>query len=365
MRIAVDAIGGDHGPGVVVPGALVGARAAGVDLALIGPSDVVRAELDRNGTSGLSVNLVEAPDQIGMDEHPAQAVRRKRHSSIVVGVKEVRAGRADAFVSAGNSGAVLAAALVELGTVDGVDRPAIASYMPTARGRSLVLDLGAVTDPRPEYLVQFALMGKVYAERILGVPNPTVGLLSNGEEPTKGNRLVQEVYPLLAATVGLDFRGNVEGKDLPAGTVDIVVTDGFTGNVAIKTAEGTAAMLVDLLRQELTATLPRKLAAAMLRPAFRGVRNRLDYSQVGGAPLLGIDGTVVIAHGRSNEKAIANAVGAARRAVDADLGGGIQALALTAARPKKSAATVAGAAGRGDESSPDERRADQPTDVAT
>ena len=330
MRIAVDATGGDHGPSVVVPGAVAGARATGVDIALVGPTELMRGALTKLDITGLDVSLVEAPDEIGMDEHPAKAVYRKPRSSIVVGIKEVKSGRTDAFVSAGNSGAVLAAALFELGAIEGIDRPAIASYFPTLRGRSLVLDLGAVTDPKPQYLVQFALMGKVYAERILGVPNPTVGLLSNGEEPTKGNRLVQETFPLLAATPGIDFRGNVEGKDVTAGTVDVVVTDGFTGNVALKTAEGAAAMLTELLRRELTATIPRKLAAALLRPAFRSVRQRLDYSEVGGAPLLGVDGTVIIAHGRSDAKAIANAVVVAQRAVAADLCGGIRELASAA-----------------------------------
>ena len=202
-----------------------------------------------------------------MDEHPAQSVRRKKRSSIVVGVKEVRSGQAAAMVSAGNSGAVLAAALFELGMVEGIERPAIASYFPTSRGYCLFLDLGAVVDPKPNHLLQWALMGRVYAERILGVRTPTIGLLSNGEEPTKGNRLVQEVYPLLAEASGLNFVGNVEGKDIPAGTVDVVVTDGFTGNVALKTAEGAAAFLTDLLRKELTATLPRKAGRRL--PATR------------------------------------------------------------------------------------------------
>jgi glycerol-3-phosphate acyltransferase PlsX len=323
MRIAVDAVGGDHGARVVVPGAVQGAKAAGVALDLVGAADQIERHLHGLDTGGLDVAIVDAPVTIAMDVHPAQAVRRKKRSSMVVGVREVKDGRADAFVSAGHSGAALAAALLILGTIEGIDRPAIASFFPTARGRTLVLDLGAVTDPKPHYLVQFAQMGRVYAERILGIANPTVGLLSNGEEPTKGNRLVQDVFALLAAVPDLDFRGNVEGKDVPAGTVDIVVTDGFTGNVALKVAEGTATMLTDLLRREITATLPRKLAALVLRPAFRRVRERLDYRTIGGAPLLGVAGTVVIAHGRSNETAIANAIAAARRAAEADLAGGI------------------------------------------
>jgi glycerol-3-phosphate acyltransferase PlsX len=330
MRIAVDAVGGDHGARVVVPGAVAGAKEFGVGLALVGPTDVIQAQIARLDVAGIDLSVVDAPDEIGMDEHPAQAVRRKKQSSIVVGTREVKQGRADAFVSAGNSGAVLAAAHLDLGTIEGIERPAIATYFPTVRGSSLFLDLGAVTDPKPQYLVQFALMGRVYAERVLGVANPTVGLLSNGEEPTKGNRLVQEVFALLSETNGIDFRGNVEGKDLPAGTVDVIVTDGFTGNVALKTAEGTVAMLIEVLRRELTATLPRRLAAAMLKPALRSVRARLDYSEIGGAPLLGVNGTVIIAHGRSSEKALANAVGVARRAVEVDLRGRIRELALPA-----------------------------------
>lgn len=324
MRIAIDATGGDHGAGVVVPGAVLGARAAGVSLALVGPTAIIQTELAKVDTSGIDIAIVEAPDTIEMTESAAQAVRAKPQSSIVVAVREVKAGRADGMVSAGHSGAVMAAALFLLGRIRGIERPAIATAIPTLRGQTLVLDLGAVTDPKPQQLVQFALMAQVYAERIMGLSNPTVGLLSNGEEPSKGNALVQQVYPLLASTPGLHFTGNVEGKDVPAGTVDIVVTDGFTGNVALKVAEGTASLLTDMLRKELTSTLPRKLAALFLRSGFRQVRRRIDYSEVGGAPLLGIDGTVVISHGRSNENAILNAIKAARRTIDADLTGGIR-----------------------------------------
>ena len=324
MRIAVDAIGGDQGPDIVVPGAIAGARAFGVALALVGPAAVIQRHLNSLDTQGLDIVVVDAPDAIEMDEHPAQAMRRKPKASIPVALREVQAGRAAGVVSAGNSGAVMAAALMVLGRIRGIDRPALASSLPSVRSRTLVLDLGAVTDPRPQHLVQFAVMGRVYAERILEINNPTLGLLSNGEEPTKGNQFVQAVYPLLAGASGLNFMGNVEGKDVALGTVDIVVTDGFTGNVALKVAEGVASMMTDLLRSELTATLPRKLAAFVLRPAFRTVRSRLDYSEIGGAPLLGVDGTVVIAHGRSDVKAIMNAVGVAKRSVEADLPGGIR-----------------------------------------
>ena len=323
MRIAVDAIGGDHGPSVVVPGAVQGARSFGVGLDLVGPADEVRRVLAGVDATGVDVAVVDAPETIAMDEHPAQAVRRKPRSSIAVALAAVRDGRAGAMISAGNSGAVMAAALLVLGRAPGIDRPAIAAFLPSLRGQTLVLDLGAVTDPKPHHLVQFAQMGSIYAERALGVAKPTVGLLSNGEEPSKGNQLVREAFPLLAGAPGIDFRGNVEGKDITRGAVDVVVTDGFTGNVALKVAEGVTALVGDVLRAEVTATVPRKLAALALRLAFRAVRAKLDYAETGGAPLLGVNGMVIIAHGRSNERAITNAVGVARRATEADVAGTI------------------------------------------
>lgn len=323
MHVAVDAMGGDHGPSVVVPGAIAGARSHGAGLILIGNLAEINAILKSTDHNGVDVRVLEATQNIEMSDHPAQAVRRKPNNSISLAIREIHEGRAGAMVSAGNSGAVMAAALMILGRVAGIERPAIATYMPTARARTLILDLGAVTDPKPSNMVQFALMGQVYAERVLGLTNPTIGLLSNGEEPTKGNQLVQQVFPLLAATPGINFVGNVEGKDVAMGTVDIVVTDGFTGNVLLKTAEGVAAMLTDFLRRELTATLPRKLAAAFLRPAFRQLRVKIDYAEVGGAPLLGVNGSVIISHGRSSELAIANAIGVARRSAEHKLAQGI------------------------------------------
>lgn len=324
MRIAVDAMGGDHGPQIVIPGAIDGARAYDCALALVGQEGPIRDELAKLDTSGLDIEVVAASENIGMEEHPAQAVRRKPDASINVALRLIKEGRAEAMVSAGNSGAVMAAALMTLGRIPGIERPAIASYLPTIRSRTLVLDLGAVTDPKPANLVQFAIMGKVYAEKVLDRPNPTIGLLSNGEEPTKGNHLVQATWPLLEQTAGLNFKGNVEGRDVPQGTTDIVITDGFTGNVVLKTAEGVGSMIVELLRRELTATLPRKLAAFVLRPAFRAVRSRMDYAEIGGAPLLGVNGAVIISHGRSNQTAIRNAVGVGKRSAEQDLAGAIR-----------------------------------------
>lgn len=324
-RVAIDAMGGDLGPGVIVEGAVSGARRFGGALLLVGDQASVEDALMGTDRKGVDVEIVDAREVIAMDEHPAQAVRRKPGSSINVIMGLIAEGRADAAVSAGNSGAVMAAALMRLGRVPGVERPAIGSYMPTASGRTLLLDLGAVTDPKPSVLAQFAMMGQVYAQQVLDIENPSVALLSNGEEPSKGNALVQATYPLLDELAGLNFVGNVEGRDLVMGTVDVVVTDGFTGNVALKTAEGVASMLVEIIRAEARATLPRKLGALLLRPAFRALRSQLDYAEIGGAPLLGVNGVVIISHGRSSARAIENAVGVAVQSASQDLAGAIAA----------------------------------------
>lgn len=325
MYIAIDAMGGDHGPSVIVPGALRGARKHDVSLYLVGRKADVDAELARHETAGLTIEVIDATEVIEMDDHPAQAVRRKTDSSINVALRLVKDGKAAAMTSAGNSGAVMAAALMNLGRIKGIDRPAITSGIPNAKGGySFIVDLGAVTDPKPVNLVQFAIMGQVYAQAVMDIANPTIGLVSNGEEASKGNALVQKAWPLLNETTGLNFVGNVEGKDVAAGTVDVFVTDGFTGNVMLKTIEGVATMLIDMIRTEITATLPRKMAALVLKPAFRAVARRMDYAAIGGAPLLGVDGAVIISHGRSNELAIENAVGVCKRAVEHDLAGEIR-----------------------------------------
>ena len=334
MRIAVDAAGGDHGLEVVLPGALAGARRFGVGLLLAGPEPEVAAALAKLDTTGLDIEIAHAPDVISMDDSPAQAVRRKPQSAIAVALDAVRHGRAEAMVSAGNSGAVMAGALFKLGRIPGVDRPAIAGYIPSMKGHTLVLDMGAVTDPRPAHLVQFAQMGVIYTERVAGVNNPTVGLLSNGEEPSKGNALVQETFPLLQAAPGITFYGNVEGSDITRGVVDVVVTDGFTGNVALKVAEGAAALINATVRKRITEGLFRKALAGLLYPAFQQVKRDLDYAEQGGAPLLGINGVVIISHGRSNALAVENAIGVARRSVEGDVPGTIGRLMATLATPR-------------------------------
>lgn len=322
MRIALDAMGGDQAPAATVAGAVAAAREYGVEVALVGRAAAIEVELAKHDATGLALPIVEAPDVIAMDEHAANAARRKPNSSIHVALKEVREGRATAMLSAGNSGAAMAAALFVLGRVPGIERPAIGAVLPTATGRALLIDAGANTDPKAHQLVQFAQMGAIFMERVQGVANPRVGLLANGEEESKGNLLVQETHPLLKAS-GLNFIGNVEGKDLPAGVADVVVTDGYTGNVALKLTEGVATFLLGMIRAELTASPLTKLLAAGLRPAFGRVRARLDYREVGGAPLLGVDGVVVIAHGRSDARAIQTAIRACKEAAD---GGTVEAI---------------------------------------
>lgn len=332
MQIALDAMGGDHAPEMPVAGAVAAARAYGVAVALVGQTAAIAAELAKHDTAGLSLPIVEAPDQIAMDEHPANAVRRKPNASINVALRQVKEGAASAMVSAGNSGAVMAAALFTLGRISGIERPAIGTVLPMPAGRILLIDAGANTDPKPSQLVQFGQMGAIYMEKVLGIRNPRVGLVANGEEPGKGNELVQATYPLLAAA-GLNFIGNMEGKDIANVTADVAVTDGSTGNIALKLTEGVASVVQGAIRDELTARLWTKLLAAILRPAFRRVRTRFDYRETGGAPLLGVEGVTIIAHGRSDAYAIQNAIRVAKESVE---GGTLE--AIRSLRPAAKAA---------------------------
>jgi len=307
LRIALDAMGGDHAPEVPLKAARDLASVPGLELVLLGPEQVLRGAVPPN------VTIRDAPETVAMDEHATAALRQKRASSIAVGIEMVGKGEAQAFVSAGNTGAIMAAALMGLGRQEGVDRPALAVPFPTDRGVSLLLDAGANADAKPAYLVQFARLGVEYARKALSIERPRVALLNIGEEAGKGNQLARESYDLLRES-GLDFVGNVEGKDLPKGLADVIVTDGFTGNVVLKVAEGVSESLVSSLRTALTSRWHYKLAAGVLRPAFRSVARRLDYSEYGGAPLLGVRGTVIIGHGRSDSRAIYNAVLVAMKA---------------------------------------------------
>ncbi|MEM7346594.1 MAG: phosphate acyltransferase PlsX [Chloroflexota bacterium] len=320
MRIALDAMGGDHAPVETVHGAVWAARDFGVTVQLVGQPEVLEAELSNHECDGLNLPIIPATEIITMEEHPSAAVKKKKDSSMVVGLRNVKTGESDAFVTAGNSGGALVAALFGLGRISGIKRPALSTVFPNQsdHGFCFLLDVGANTDVRPEFLHQFALMGHYYAERVLNIPNPRVGLLSTGEEEEKGNSLIHEVTPLLKGS-DLNFVGNIEGKDITAGLADVVVTDGFTGNVYIKGAEGVARMIQDILEKEIKRRPMALVGALFARGAIRALRTQLDYREFGGGPLLGVNGVVIIAHGRSDAYAIRNAIRVAKQAAENDI----------------------------------------------
>lgn len=319
MRIAVDGMGGDHAPEQIVLGASQAAVELGVEVTVVGLPERVQPLLDDHR----HLRFVPASQVIGMDDHPAQSVRTKTDSSISVCARLCKQGQADAWVSAGNSGAIMAAALLLQGRIRGVDRPALGSVLPTSGAPAYFLDVGANVDSRPEYMAQFAQMGAVYAERVLARPRPKVALLSNGEEDGKGDDRVRDASQRLKRT-SLNFVGNVEPKDALAGKADVVVADGFVGNIAIKMAEATAELIFRAMRDEIPRSTTGKLGALLIRPGVGRIRTRLDWREFGGAPLLGIDGVAVVAHGRSDALALRNAVRVAKQAVEADLVGKIR-----------------------------------------
>ncbi len=315
MRIVLDAMGGDHAPHLTVEGGVLAAREYGIEVVLVGEQDLLGAELANHDTSGLTLPVVHASEVLGMEDEPAAAAKAKKDSSMLVGMDLVKRGEADAFFSAGNSGGVMAVALFRLGRIKGIRRPALSAMYPTTKGYCLVLDVGANTDCRPEWLLQFGVMGSAYAEKVLGKSEPRVGIVSNGEEEGKGSILVKEAYELLKAS-HLNFIGNVEGKDIPFGLADVVVTDGLTGNVIIKLSEGLAKFLSGVIEREIRSGTLTALGGLLAKPAFGRARRVLDYTEVGGVPLLGVDGVVIVGHGRSNAKAIKNGLGVAKRAVE-------------------------------------------------
>jgi glycerol-3-phosphate acyltransferase PlsX len=322
-KIALDAMGGDHAPDAIVEGAVMAARELDVEIVLVGNEEIVRASLARHATQGLSISVVHAPQQVEMHESPSSVVRRKRESSIWIATRLVKTGDAVAVVSAGNTGASMATALFILGPLSGVERPAIATLLPTLTGTAILIDVGANVDCKPEHLFQFGIMGYVYARDMLGMPAPKVGLLSIGEEEGKGNDLTREVFKMLKES-GLPFIGNVEGRDVYRGGVDVIVCDGFIGNVALKISEGLADALVQMLKREILSSTLGKLGGLLLRPTFARFRKKIDYAEYGGAPLLGVNGVSVICHGRSTPKAIKNAIRVARDAADRGLNGHIK-----------------------------------------
>ncbi len=311
--IAVDAMGGDFAPGHVVDGALAAARHLDLGVALVGPVAVVEAELARHTDVDPSrVRLIDAPDVVGMEESPAAALRHKPGASIRIAADVVARGEAAALVSAGHTGATVMAAYTAFGMLHGVDRPALAATIPTRGRPAVLLDVGASVECRPTHLLQFAVMGSVFARVAFGVASPRVGLLSIGEEATKGNGLTKDAHRLLKASA-LPFIGNVEARNIYSGDADVIVCDGFTGNVALKTSEGLVEMIEGLLGEELSSTLTMRMGSLLARRALRRFRRRVDYSEYGGAPLLGVNGMVIVGHGRSSAKAVRNAVAMAYR----------------------------------------------------
>ena len=320
MRIALDAMGGDSGPEPIIEGALAALREnRNFEIILLGPDELLRQHLTTLGIDGGTVanrlHIEHAPETITMHETPVEAVRRKKNSTIMVGFELVRSGRADAVVSAGHSGATLASAVKKLGRLKGISRPGIASLFPTLKQPVMIMDLGANVDCRPQHLLQFAIMASSCIGKILQLANPRVGWLSIGEEAGKGNALVKEAHDLLAAS-NLNFIGNVEGRDVYQGNVDVIVCDGFIGNIALKVSEGLADAAMQMLRTEILKSWQAKLGYLLIRNAVKNFRKRVDYAEYGGAPLLGINGIGIVSHGKSNATAIKNAVVVAANMVD-------------------------------------------------
>src|SRR5262249_27051984 len=347
MRIAIDAMGGDAGPSVIVDGALVAARHLQVGLLFVGDAAAIEAELARHPVASLfrrlDIAVADAPERVEMCEGAAQAPRRKPRASIKVAAEAVRDGRADALFSAGHTGASVMAAHAAFGLLPGVDRPALATIIPTRRSPAVLLDAGATVGCRPPHLVQFAVMGAAYARVALGLASPRVGLLSVGEEETKGNELTREAHRLLK-DAPINFIGNVEGRDVYGGEADVIVCDGFTGNVTLKVSEGLVETIETLLHDELASTFGGRVGYVLSRQAFRRFRRRVDYSEYGGAPLVGLNGLCIVGHGRSSSKAVANAVTMAARAVKEDLLGrlrrGVAQVAATVPAANRSTSNI-------------------------
>ncbi|PIQ97040.1 MAG: phosphate acyltransferase [Nitrospinae bacterium CG11_big_fil_rev_8_21_14_0_20_56_8] len=323
MKIAVDAMGGDHAPEAIVEGAVLAAREAGTQILLVGISHELNSLLDKLGAKGLPIEVVHAEEVVEMHDVPAKAVRTKKKSSMKVGLDLVKQGEADAFVSAGNTGAVLAYSTLILRPLKGVDRPAITIQLPTLKGVSILLDAGANVDCKPNQLFQFGIMGHVFAKYILGKEAPGVGLLSIGEEDGKGNEITKEVFQMLKRS-HINFIGNIEGKEVYRGNADVVVCDGFTGNVALKISESLAEMIGANLKMMFNNTLLSKLGYLFLKPQMQMFKKKVDYSETGGAPLLGINGAVIIAHGSSSPKAIKNAIKRAEELIEKKINEHIQ-----------------------------------------
>ncbi len=322
MHIVLDAMGSDTCPEPEVIAAVQAAAQFGDEITLVGPEQDLKERLSKISGPTHLVKVLDAPETITMEDKglklALKAKRKSSKTSMAIGMDLVQNGEADAFVTAGNTGGALATAYYRLGVIPGVERPGLSALFPVKNGYCVVLDIGANPECKPEHLLQFAIMGSIYAQKLWGKPNPRIGLLSNGEEAGKGNELVKGTYPLLEAS-GLNFIGNVEGKELFGGQADVVVTDGFTGNILLKSSEAVAKLLVDILREEMMGSFRTKLGALLAKPAFSGIKRMMDPAEVGSAPLLGIDGLVFIGHGRSDARAMLSAIRTARQAVESQL----------------------------------------------
>jgi len=312
--VAVDAMGGDNAPQVEVEGAVAAARKFGISIILVGESNRLKSELTKHSVEGLDIRIQQASEVVGMSDSASDAVRKKKDSSIRVAFNLIKNGEASAVVSAGNSGATMAAGMFVLKRIRGIDRPAIATIVPNLNDQTLVLDVGGNVDCKPQHLAQFALMGEVYCRSVLGKGRPRVGLLSNGEEEKKGNELSREAHKLLR-TAPFNYVGYVEGRDIYNGRADVVVCDGFVGNVVLKVSEGLVEAVGTMLKKEMTSRFLAKVGFLLAKPAFKAFKKKVDYAEYGGAPLLGIDGVGMICHGGSNSKAIMNAINMACEAV--------------------------------------------------
>ncbi len=315
MKIIVDAMGGDFAPEVVIEGTVSAVKEYNAEVVLVGDEEKIQSLLAKSRYSGGRISVCHTTEVIEMSESPATSVRRKRKSSIVVGLNLIKEGKADAFFSAGNTGAVVCAATLSLGLLPGIERPGIAIVLPTLKGIALLIDVGANIDPKPKQLLQYGIMGDAYFRYILNRPTPSVGLLNIGEEESKGTDFVKETGELLEKSK-LNFIGNVEGKDLFSGRCDVIICDGFVGNVALKVSESLAETLFVFLKRHFTGSVRGKLGLLFLKKSFINLKKELDYSEYGGAPLLGVNGVVIIGHGRSNANAIKNAIGVAKEEVE-------------------------------------------------
>ncbi len=309
IRVAVDAMGGDNAPGEIIKGAVQAVTERNdIQVTLVGIEKTIRKELEKHTCPKDQIHILQASEVIGTAEHPADAIRRKKDSSIVVAMKLVKNGEADAFVSAGNSGAVLVGGQTIVGRIRGVERPPFGALIPTGKGVSLLLDCGASVDPRASMLVQFAEMGSIYMEHVIGISKPRVGIVNNGAEEEKGNALVKETFPLLKACTRLNFTGSIEAREIPHGGADVIVCDAFTGNVILKLYEGTASMLFGAVKKGLMSSLRSKLGAVLIKPALKETLKTFDASRYGGAPMLGLNGLVVKVHGNAKAREIHNAI---------------------------------------------------------